>query len=1212
MKLVEKFKKKKDKVPKMQKVSRDIPYVNKPITEATADEIGMDVYVDYLESAIEKGADMISVVSRFGTGKSSLIALLKSKYNGWSSIKDEQYERVYCEINLWSQLEKRKESTDTEVKNDIGNSADTLELHKAFLYQLVSSIYPNKSSFISRRISQNFGMFKISTESKGWNVVVTVLAIAIFLIMVMQAFSEQIVSIGVLDKEKIHAIVLVGYIVCTIFALLTLLKTEVLFSSKNSEGKRAIEENEIIDLYHKHILVKQKFWNKCNAVQQSRKHLVVIIEDLDRTENGDSVYHFLKELRKYYLPNEQVENSFINRITFIVNIMPEDKLHERCTDSKKNNYVYDKLFDYSLNLNRINIDNFDAILEALILEKKTELQGVGIEVYENDNVHKIPGIQWIVRGKELSLRQVKERLNDSIILYESLIKKFDDKSVEFPKCAVVAYLRSAFSKWFYDLEDRELEEMVTWYAQNTGSESEFINVFTKGNSKKTEFLRELYKMIVARLIDGNYRTYFFNYPKNSILYNVQETRVRNLIIYDDRLSSEMEADIAEVAQYKKGIIIDALRNVVELISRLPDVVLFSPELWDIAQERFLNELVELVEDHFITVDEIRGEEKNIIDNVIQRPGGAYRIAMAVAKSRPEVIVAVRKYVVEKHTEYVSYFTLLYHENLAPLTEEEINHMEIIPLINVLKMVEGTVQNLEGEVIGKIHNRVIGEMDEEILGEAMLYYEELVSKLGIVAVVEEVVEYMIARKMVIPQFAQNIYDAIINEDLDKSHYFRMIYNVPAETVEEEQMIHLAYFDEPGNVSEALCKRMKELGFLKEYILHMLMVNSNKIDLTWEEVQDVFRVHGEEIWIKHPNLFSRMREWACKKYKDDMINLEEYFKEPYLMLTNDEAMCFVIPDTLFTVYDRDRAVEDVDDVFVNYCNRQFRNGTIAFRIFRFIADMPNAAIADVFYKLDMRKVRFSKIKRENRKIIIEMLRVSLKLTTAKEILRFMSFTECLMPELENEIWSDLKEDKSGVLCKEYISIVNKYGKLTTETLQNILAMPTIYAYGDLINMELYKKKHYRKYVCSRTKEKDEFIVEYDKLDVLWDVYMQIFKDWESYSFTCPKMSQSKEFLMMIQNKKDYRELPEKSWLAMASIPQDEETLVEVLKHKDEFVIKYFSNIAGFSSKVAAERFVKIMRNNQKYAQKSSIYTNVHPKLGSGSLKGQYTKLYREANR
>ena len=100
-------------------------------------------------------------------------------------------------------------------------------------------------------------------------------------------------------------------------------------------------------------------------------------------------------------------------------------------------------------------------------------------------------------------------------------------------------------------------------------------------------------------------------------------------------------------------------------------------------------------------------------------------------------------------------------------------------------------------------------------------------------------------------------------------------------------------------------------------------------------------------------------------------------------------------------------------------------------------------------------------------------------------------------------------------------------------------------------------------------------------------------------------------MVQNRNAYNDLPEDSRLALADIPQDEGTLSEVLNYTDEFVEGYFAAIVGFSSKNAEETFVKIMTQHQKYAQKSSIYENVYPRMKNPQLKGQYTKLYRAAN-
>ena len=199
----------------IQKLTPKVLFMNKPISEATADEIGVGVYVDYLESAIEKGADMIAIISGFGTGKSSLIELLKTKYHGWK--KEKKQERVYCQVNLWSQLETGGTKKEDGIKS--------IDLHRSFLYQLISAVYPHKSSYFSRRTGRNFGLFKISAESPLWSGLITV---AMIVLVVVSLF----------------------------------LKTEIIFSSKQSEKNREIEENELIDLYKEHVLVPKKWYHK--------------------------------------------------------------------------------------------------------------------------------------------------------------------------------------------------------------------------------------------------------------------------------------------------------------------------------------------------------------------------------------------------------------------------------------------------------------------------------------------------------------------------------------------------------------------------------------------------------------------------------------------------------------------------------------------------------------------------------------------------------------------------------------------------------------------------------------------------------------------------------------------------------------------------------------------------------------------------------------
>ena len=95
---------------------------------------------------------MIAITSDFGSGKSSLISLLEKR------IEKIKYNKVLCfrkkyklyKINMW---------------NVLNNNSDTtsIELHKSFVYNLSSQMSRRKGSYISKRLSKNYGLFKIDT-----------------------------------------------------------------------------------------------------------------------------------------------------------------------------------------------------------------------------------------------------------------------------------------------------------------------------------------------------------------------------------------------------------------------------------------------------------------------------------------------------------------------------------------------------------------------------------------------------------------------------------------------------------------------------------------------------------------------------------------------------------------------------------------------------------------------------------------------------------------------------------------------------------------------------------------------------------------------------------------------------------------------------------------------------------------------------------------
>lgn len=369
--------------------------------------------------------------------------------------------------------------------------------------------------------------------------------------------------------------------------------------------------------------------------------------------------------------------------------------------------------------------------------------------------------------------------------------------------------------------------------------------------------------------------------------------------------------------------------------------------------------------------------------------------------------------------------------------------------------------------------------------------------------------------------------------------------------------------------------------------------------------------EEIWKRQPQLFLRIRAWMCGEYKDAVAAYSDLFWLPYPIITAKELRNISGIEVVLKLYDREQMAEDEEGAFISYCNRQYRPSREAFSIFKFIAGMDETVIEDIFYALDMKKVKFAGMSKERKKEIVKELQIPLNLTDAEAIVRFMDFTGCLMPELEREIAEELRESDNEKLSRAYVAAINKMGKVTAETIKNILAMPKLYYFSDVINEELYARKHYTVYVSSRTRAKNAFAVEYERMDVLWQTYLTIMKSANGYMYTRPHMYRNKEFLKMIQDRGDYKGFPEESRMAMAGILQDEKNLEEALTYGEDFVIRYHSGIAGFQSKQAADKFVKIMKKYPQYAQNKQIYDAVHDKLIDGNLKRAYTNLYKRAN-
>lgn len=170
--------------------------------------------------------------------------------------------------------------------------------------------------------------------------------------------------------------------------ILCVLLYKPILSFNKDKSDNCIDENDTKDLYVD--IINEYFSTRKNK----NKRLIICLEELDRFSDYQVVIKHIKEFYKFYKLNP-------NHVTFIIAIKSANSLAENVSEEKikvtnviKN--TYEKVFDYILNMNSVNIQDYDSILLELIDEKKDDLPD-GIKV---PNINKIGAWRYLYLGKK--------------------------------------------------------------------------------------------------------------------------------------------------------------------------------------------------------------------------------------------------------------------------------------------------------------------------------------------------------------------------------------------------------------------------------------------------------------------------------------------------------------------------------------------------------------------------------------------------------------------------------------------------------------------------------------------------------------------------------------------------------------------------------------------------------------------------------------------
>lgn len=857
---------------KNKQMGDEMLFLNTPISDDSQDIIGVNTYVEKLNASIDSGVQMIAVTSPFGSGKTSISELLEKKRN--------KSDEKIIKISMWSQF------------NGDNKKCSTNDLHRAFVYQLSSQISHKRGTYINRRLSTNYGLFKLhANKTRYW--IIFILAILLLLLsQIITTFSEQLSLLLSFSENIINLLALGTTILGLVLGLIAITMSEIIFSSKQTEGKRIIESTEIIDLYRSEILGHGKSKGKC---------YIVIIEDLDRSSDAEAVIGFLKELRKYYVP-EKGSVSFKNRVIFITNVKPEalllgeksvdDLNNKNNIDNEINESLYAKLFDYVLNLQTINIDNYDAVLEGLLQEKKEQINMLGMPV--DGRLSDLPGMKWIIRERRIGIREIKERLNIAFTLYQSLKSKFPQKSIEFEKCAVVAYLTTAFEQDFYKTDDRAFQKLINLFIQNA-----LDNESCKQHLENTcaEYRKTVQELISIKLIDSSYRTYFYNYPKGSYLYSFEELEIINAILYAEQVP-ELEKIALQVSQSGSPVIHRSLDTLKQLRLPLPDSVFESETLYvetlSYSKEQVMEYIIHSLDysstsvvktiDFFKRI--LTYEEKHKINNKEH----AFAFCMIwETKFNEDALLQLRSMLCKEFPNEIIWYKPLFIgvHNLISETE-----MASLALMDAVSLINPDNENITVGLLKYILQRFNEEIStvqnqssniEKLLSSSKSYLEPQ-------QIVPLYLEFMDLICQIIPSFEDEVIKLLHtqeeNNEVDDSIFeqYQMIINKRASSLSAQTIKYISQINCYNGYNAEVAEQLYRNEYYLDYALIILHLNMN-IQFEDEKIKKAI-LNDIEWLIEEKEYFFAIRKQLVKCESEILLQYSFMFSSDCPIMTSEE--------------------------------------------------------------------------------------------------------------------------------------------------------------------------------------------------------------------------------------------------------------------------------------------------------------------------------------
>ncbi len=1165
-------------------------YTNVPIGNDDIDYVGLKTYANHIDAALRK-SNTIGVIGDFGTGKSSLIEYLKN-----NRLKD-RYQ--VAPINLWNV---NKETSNRNV-----------DVHIHFLYQLALCLTSQRfAKSINRRVNRNYGFFSFNMNI--FSCVFLIIAILLYLCYVVLKPEDITWLECILDATK------AGVLLClSIFCLIIgVLRANITVSSGKNENQREVNFNEIVEVY-KDILNYSRYkgflkkpWSWCK-----RKGVVIVIEDLDRSSDSAQAYSFLQELNKYYINCLDAKER--ETIKFIVNIRPE-------TDfiGAKESLIYTKVFDYTVNLFPINASNYDVVLDNLLNEQKEYLERIGINVFPEKNTQKIPGMKRLVYGKQITFRDVKERLNCALLIYNALCCNITDelrkRNVKFEKCAFVAYLRNTYPVEYLEIyKNSKLENVIFDYIiNNKDSDYDLKDALTNTlPDANTHFIDDLKNGIKERIVDTDYKMYFYNYPKDAYVRSLSEAIVYDTIMYDEEYSSNFDVSLNEAIMLDKDIIASVYEERRSLTNVLPRVTFRNGLLFEHCIKNYRKDTFDNLKSLLDFDNKTINRSKIVLENLFSLKLRQLNWDELISEYREELktvfveklenvlennILIIRSTILDFFAEQIQDFDYLFSETYPPIRCEEIKKISNINIglsLSLLQPVElETVMALPESVMGDILESETVELvntlydniaesiqDNEDVGAMFAEFSEKVERLSY------------KRELYVFELAEN-------NVTFKEIYIRMLNDTNGAGVDEKTILeHIKKLNIMKGLEIALADKILR-GKENQLFIRNLLAASYDINNILE-YKDILKEEISAIYDAEGGIIDKLRNKvlnAAKKNRGILEELDFVFKSPMQIISENELL------SVSSIVDALRII-DCNQVDLNNCkyiaeyiNRKgvAHPGSVN-KVLMFIAEINEDVAKPFFQLLDFNKIAYEAVSISKRKKFVETIEDNFKLVSDKlEIIRFLKQINYLEKELEKRLVGGFTEEEN----KEYRLLLDKVDEdEIDEVTIDVLDTSGYYSIHNTgVQRKLYDYKQYGRYIYARTKMTGKFDFEKDNPNITSEVYLKLLKN-NNIKSIHTIMFENAEFREYAIEEKMYLDLDDEMLFYFAKGRQTQDIIEYIFTKEESLIMKYLSEIVAIADSETEEFLLNKMTENSKILVDKAVYKNVKNCMMDLAIKSKY---------